>query len=149
MQLSEQNRNTLMMHLHKCIEEQANHAANNILHGRSGQLTSYPPNGGFTPEEKEALTSLVGNEPLKSALRKAIASSSANVLFDLFNILDGTGNPDPGTGAWSEVMVVDVPEDFDEDMDMLHDHFFESYWLWRKKRKADWKLDLHEGDVAP
>ncbi len=138
-----------MMHLHKCIEEQSDHTANHILHDRSAQLTSYPPNGGFTPEEKEAIASLTGNEPLKSALRKAIASSTANVLFDLFNILDGTGDPDPGTGTWSEVMLVDVPKDFDEDLDMLHEHFFESYWLWRKKRKANWKLDRPGGDVEP
>ena len=138
-----------MMHLHKSIEEQANHAANHILHGRPEQLILYPPNGGLTTEEMQAIGSLAGNETLRDALRKAIASSTADVLFGLLNIIDGTGDPDPGLGKWSEVMLTDVPEDFDEDLEFLHDHFYETYWAWRRRRKADWKLDLLEGDVAP
>jgi hypothetical protein len=145
MSLSEQNRNTLLINLHKVIEEAAHHSANDILHGRVDQLT-YPPNGGLTDPEMEAVKRLQGDETLRNALRKLFANNNASVFFDFFNLLDGTGDPDPGTGKWSEVKLVDFTDDVDEDGEMLHDCFFETYWEWRKKRKADWKLDLYDGD---
>ncbi len=77
-------------------------------------------------------------------MRKIIASNCASVLFDLFSIIDGTGGPDHRTGDWTEVMIVDKPEDFDEHVEFLHDSYFETYLDWRKKRKANFKLDLLE-----
>ena len=142
MNLSEEIRTTLLTYLHKSIEETANNLANHLNNGRTNQLIDYPPNGGLTDEEKESLEHLKNNDILRNALRKVFASNSASVLFDLFNIIDGTGDPDPGTGKWSEVMLVDMPEDFDEHVEFLHDNFYETYWNWRKKRKANFKLDL-------
>ena len=135
-----------MISLHKEIEEHAHHTANHILHGRLDELTQYPPNGGFTDAEKEALARIKGDEVLRDALRKAFAANTAEVFFTFFNVLDGTGDPDPGTGNWTEVKLVDFTEDMVEDGEMLHDHFFQTYWSWRKRRKADWKLDLHDGE---
>lgn len=146
MKLSEQNRMALLLSLHREIEEHAHHSANHLLHGRSNELIQYPPNGGFTQAELDALSKLTGDETLRDALRKAFASNTAEVFFNFFNILDGTGDPGPGMGDWTEVKLVDFNEAMEEEGEMLHDHFFETYWLWRKKRKADWKLDLHDGD---
>lgn len=101
MELSEENKKTLLLSVHKTIEEFAGHTANNIFHNRTNRLINYPPNGGLTEAEKEALGQLKENEVLKSALRKVIASNTAEVFFDFFNILDGTA--DPETGKWSEV----------------------------------------------
>ena len=142
MNLSEENRKTLLTHLHQSIEEAANFAANDLNNGQTNQLISYPPNGGLTDKEKEALEQLKGNDVLRDALRKVFASNSASVLFELFNIIDGTGDPDPEIGEWSEVMLVDMPEDFDEHVEFLHDDFYETYWKWREKRNANFKLDL-------
>jgi hypothetical protein len=144
MNLSEENRTTLLTHLHKSIEETANTMANQLNNGRTNQLINYPPNGGLTVEEEHSLEQLKSNDTLRDALRKVFASNSATVIFELFNIIDRTGDPDPGTGEWSEVMMIDMPKDFDEHVEFLHDHFYETYWNWRKKRKATYKLDLLE-----
>ena len=143
MELSEENKKTLLLSVHKTIEEFAGHTANNLFHNRTNRLINYPPNGGLTEAEKEALSQLKENEVLKSALRKVIASNTAEVFFDFFNILDGTA--DPETGKWSEVLLIDKPDDFDEYQEFLHDSFFETYRDWKEKRKnTNWSLDLSE-----
>jgi hypothetical protein len=145
MELSTHNRSTLLIHLHKSIEESANTNANHIIHGRLNQLINYPPNGGLTEKEIDALEELKGKEELKSALRKILASTTADVFFDIFNIIDGTADPDPGTGKWTEVMLVDKPEDLDEDVEFLHDDFYGTYWDWKEKRQnTNWSLDKLE-----
>ena len=109
------------------------------MHERTSQL-NYPPNGGFTAEEKEALKLLKGNKEILSAMRKVLASCAASVVFDLLNLIDGTS--DPENGAWSGVALVDKPEKPAE-TELLHDEFFSTYWDWRQKRKnKNWRLDL-------
>jgi hypothetical protein len=143
MQLSQENRNTLLINLHKSIEENSDATANHVFHGRFNQLINYPPNGGLTEDELRAIDQLKGNEQLKSALRKLFASSASDVLFDLFNVTDGTSDPDPGTGEWSEVMIVDKPEDFDDHYEFLHDDFYATYWDWKEKRSnRNWSLEI-------
>jgi hypothetical protein len=142
MKLSEENRTTLLTNLHKCVEESANLMANHINNGGTNKSIHYPPNGGLTDEEKQALEHLKNNDTLRDALRKVLASNSASVIFELFNIIDGTGDPDPGTGEWSEVMLIDKPANFHQHVEFLHDHFYETYWNWREKRQANFKLDL-------
>jgi hypothetical protein len=142
MGLSTENKTTLLIHLHKSIEESANANANHIIHGRLNQLINYPPNGGLTENEIKALEELKGNEELKSALRKVLASTTADVFFDIFNLIDGTADPEPGTGKWTEVMLVDKPEDLDEGVEFLHDDFYGTYWNWKEKRQnTNWSLD--------
>lgn len=142
MELSPANKTTLFIHLHKSIEEAANTSANHIMHGRYNQLINYPPNGGLTENEIRSLEELRGNENLKSALRKILASTTADVFFDVFNVIDGTADPDPGSGQWTELMLVDKPEYFDGNADFLHDDFFSTYWDWKEKRKnTNWSLD--------
>jgi hypothetical protein len=142
MELSENNLKTLLISVHKAIEESANTTANDIFQGRLTKLIDYPPNGGLTDKEKQALKELKGNEDLKTVLRKVIASSAANAFFEFFNLIDGTTDPAPGIGKWSEVLIVDKPEDFDEDQAFLQDEFYATYWDWRKKRRnKNWHLD--------
>jgi hypothetical protein len=59
MGLSTENRTTLLIHLHKSIEEAANTNANHIINGRLNQLINYPPNGGLTDDEIGALRKLI------------------------------------------------------------------------------------------
>ena len=134
----------MFVNLHKLIEEYANHMANHIQHGRSGELINYPPNGGLTDLEKNEISKIGGNEVLKGALRKILASNTADVLFSFFNYLDGTADPDFRSEKWTEVMLVDYSEE-NEIVDMLHDEFYSTYWEWKKKRiNTNWKLDLLE-----
>jgi hypothetical protein len=142
MEFSEENRKTLMVHLHQTIERQAVSVTDNLLNGEYNRLAIYPPDGGLTSSEIEALEVIKGNEGLRSTLRKILANNSAFVLFDLFNIIDGTGDPDAAIGEWSEVVIIDRPEDYIEDHEMLHDEFFSTYEDWKAIRpETDWSLD--------
>lgn len=131
---------TLLVDLHKSIEEAAAATANHIFHGRTNELINYPPNGGLIEQEIHAIEALKGNETLCAALRKLFASNASDVLFHLFNVIDGTADPD--TGEWSEVMLVDKPGGLQNDIEFLHDDFFGTYWDWKKQRKnTNWSLD--------
>lgn len=143
MKLSESNKSTLLVSVHRSIEEHANCSANHIFHGRFRELINYPTNGGFTENELVALDGLKEKEDLKSALRKVIASATADTFFDFFNIIDGTTDPDPIGNSWSEVMIVDTPPNYEEDIEFWHDDFYGSYWDWKEIRQNhNWSLDL-------
>lgn len=59
-----------------------------------------------------------------------------------FNIIDGTADPDPGTGKWTEVMLVDRPGDLEVDVECLHDDLYGTYWDWKERRQnTNWSLD--------
>ena len=141
MRLSDQNRTTLLIDLHRVIEEAAEEFSAKLLSGHADQLISYLPNGGLTDAEHRALNGLEDNEIARNALRKVFACNAARVIFDLLNVLDGTGDPDPDLGAWSGVVISDLPDDFDENQEFLHDAFYETYSKWGEFRKADYSLD--------
>ena len=145
MKLSEENRKILLINLHDLIVEHANATANDIQHKRTSKIISYPSNGGLTEAEKKEVEKLNGNEILKSALRKILASNSADVIFSFLNIIDGTADPDIASANWGEVMLVDFSED-DETTEMLHDEFFSTYWDWKEKKRMSWKLDMINED---
>ena len=106
---------------------------------------SYPPNAGLSPAEQAALESLDVMPDLESALRKVIADASSAPLFRLFALLDGVGDPEEYDDLWSG-LVLRKPGEDEEQSEMLHDQFFESYWEWRNRRPdPGWNLDTYEG----
>ena len=140
MQLSETNRRALLIAVNQAVEEHAVSCADALFQGRKEE-PAYPPNGGFAPEEAEALKLLEGNKALHSALRKVLANCAAGVMFDLFNLIDETA--EPNQGEWSGVLLVDKSENDGGQREFLHDDFFEAYWEWRDIRPAKtWRLDL-------
>lgn len=144
MQLSDNNRNSLLLTLHKQIEEQADATARAVFHGTQLSMT-YPPNGGLTATEEQALAQLQGNEQVMTALRKLLASNSADVFFSFFNVIDGTASPDVEAEKWTEVLLVDKPDDYEEDVQFLHDDFYSTYWNWKNLRgDKGWSLDTLE-----
>lgn len=141
MQLSETNRKTLMVALHSEIEDCAKGVANHVYEGNCNFLT-YPPEGGFTNEEVSALAKLSKDNHFRSAMRKILADNSASVLFRLFNIIDGTGDPDPEHGEWSEVALIDYYDDYAPSLDFLHDEFYATFEDWKAIRKdKGWSLE--------
>jgi hypothetical protein len=144
MQLSDNNRNALLLSLHKLIEEYADAGASSIFQGEQPYV-SYPPNGGLTEAEEQSLKQLQGNEQLMAALRKLFASNSAGVLFSFFSLIDGVADPDINEEDWTGVLLIDKPEDFDEDVPFLHDELSATYWNWKDKRgDKGWTLDTLE-----
>lgn len=145
MKASEHNIETLMISLHKKIEEYSDFLTTQIENGKPIEHVNYPPNNGFSEKEIKSLQELSSKEDLKSALRKLVADSMAGVLFDFFNFIDGTSDPDEKLGKWSELSLVDKNDNIEPPNDMLHDKFFETYWEWRKIRpNKEWKLDTYE-----
>lgn len=144
MALSENNKKSLLVSVHQLIEESANHTVNDLENKRINQIIDYPSNGGFTDSEKSELEKLEVNSNLKSALRKVLASNTADVFFSFLNIVDGTADPTIEYGDWQDVMLVDFDEENEMDS-MLHDDFYETYWDWKEKRpNPGWTLDLLE-----
>jgi hypothetical protein len=90
MKLSKHNIHTFLLSANQKIEENAEFVSVKIDQGGEMDFVTYPPNCGFTEQENLSLEKLKNDPHLKSALRKILADNSAGVLFDLFNILDGT-----------------------------------------------------------
>jgi hypothetical protein len=147
MELSKKNAQALLLDLNQDIEEYAEATVKQIIEERNFDFLSYPPNCGLTDLEKAELRKLDNNEHLKNALRKIISDNSAGVVFNMLNLIDGTGSPKLHYDNWSGVKLVDEEHQkgahqFD---DMLHDGFFETYWEWRKVRgDKKWKLDTFD-----
>jgi len=142
MELSEHNLNTLMLFLQQKIEESAEYISDQLEKGNNTDFITYPPNGGLTEKENLSLQKLKNDPDLKSALRKILADNSAGVLFELFNLIDGTTEPDENLGEWTEISFVDKMDEIAENAEMLHDELYGKYWDWRKIRpNKNWKLD--------
>ena len=147
MQLSQKNALALLLDLNQDVEEYAEAAVKDIIEDKNFYKLMYPPNNGFTQEEQMELDKLDNNEHLKNALRKIIADSSAGIIFNMLNLLDGTGGPKIRYNDWTGVMLIDEEPDKNAEpfYDTLHDCFFETYWEWRKLRgDKKWKLDTYE-----
>jgi hypothetical protein len=134
--IGERERLALMLEVHRAIEESAASAAASLAAGKSGEL-AYPPNGGVGPEEAGALSRIIGTPELESAFRKVIADASANALFHLLCVVDGVATPEVDPLPWSCYTIAEAGAD----APMLHDELFESYWEWRSRRTAAWRLD--------
>lgn len=143
MKLSEHNNKTLMLSLHKSIEEYADYASTQLMKGETTDLLNYPPNCGFTDGEQKALEKLRNDQELKSALRKILAENSASVIFDLMNHIDGTTDPSENLGEWTQVCFVDRSDEIEAPDEMLHDNFYGTYWDWKEIRPdKGWTLDI-------
>lgn len=147
MPLSNKNAVTLLVDINQDIEEYAELTVKNIIEDKNFDELFYPPNHGLTDPEKAELSKLSNNEQLKNALRKVIADTTAGVIFNMLNILDGTTEPKNSDGDWTGVKLVDEDDNESNEpfQDMLHDKFLETYWDWKKIRgNKSWKLDTHD-----
>ena len=140
--MTDEQRQAFFLDIHRTIEETATRTAAAL---RSGTLRlMYPPNGGFTSAEQEALGSLQVSPVLESALRKVIASASIGPLFRACTLLDGVANPHDFGGTWPVFSIREAGGD-EGSVASLHDELFETYWRWREKRpEKSWRLDLYE-----
>ena len=134
----DQVRRTLLIEVHRCIENAADEAVAKLGLRRSRQppapgeidpeaLLAYPPTNTLTNEEDDALRSMAPSSLERSALKKLIADGCATAFFHFFNLIDATGDPEvkPPEELWLGAWVV-APSD-DRDQDMLHDGFYETY----------------------
>ena len=147
MELSNKNAIALLLDLNQDIEEYAEATVKNIIEDKNFDFLTYPPNNGLTDSEKAELAKLDNSEQIKNALRKILADNTAGVIFNMLNLLDGTGSPKLHYDNWTGVKLIDEDLDADKEVfaDTLHDSFYETYWEWKKLRgEKNWKLDTYE-----
>src|SRR5689334_13009335 len=100
----EEVRKTLLVEAHRYIERAADETVDKVGRGRRSAiqqnllidpeaLVAYPPNGGLSDEEDEALRSMQLSPVQRAALRKVVADGAAAALFHFLNLIDGTGDP--------------------------------------------------------
>jgi len=118
-------RDALFIEIHKAIEE----SAESVAQLQTSHL-SYPPGVELTPEETAALQTLNLSAVARSALRRLAANACSYPLFQFFCLLDGVADPESEPDdVWLGATLAEKP---DEDEPMLHDEFYESYWLWKE-----------------
>jgi hypothetical protein len=147
MKLSSKNAIALLLDLNQDIEEYSEATVKQFIEDRNFDLLTYPPNNGLTDDEKAEVDRLDNNEHLKNALRKIIANNTAGVIFNMLNLIDGTGSPKLHYDNWTGVNLIDAENDNNAESfnDTLHDCFYETYWEWKKARgDKKWKLDTYE-----
>ena len=143
--LSERNSHILMIEMNRIIETIADEKANAIISGKMQTSLVYPPNNGFTVKEMNYANKLITNgEDGLNALRKILADSIACGLFELFNLIDGTSDPEKDSWEKDGISLIDKDGSIEDNNEMLHDALFEKYWDWKKSRKQKWKLDTIE-----
>ena len=146
MRLSDENLKTLLLCIHQVIEQQAERTANQLSEADLTDLVIYPPQGGLTKEEEQALMQFKSDNNLRTALRKILADNSASVVFELLKLIDGNAAPDDELGPWTGVKLVDLEEDSLEEKELLYDNFFETYRKWKIVRpEKGWALDTVDG----
>lgn len=138
--LSDHNRELLLIHLHRVIEDTAQEIAHKLIDRFCPEEMTYPPNCGLTQDEMTALSFLKGIQNVESALRKVIADAACRPIYQLLCIIDGID--DPEGKDWSEVALLDREED-DVEGEFLNTTFYDKYWEWREIRpQKEWKLDV-------
>jgi hypothetical protein len=98
--LTDAERNALLIEVNREIEEQADRLARGLAQGGELPTLIYPPNGGFTEPEQEAVLGLLVSEEAVSGLRKLVANACAGPLSWLFALLDGIADPEGYDGHW-------------------------------------------------
>ena len=131
--LSEKNRQTLLIELHRLIAEQSIKMISTIMEHPDDDRSIYPPDTSLNEDELQALCDLNDNQELRSALNKVFKDYVAKVLFRFLNIIDQTKIPHPKSGEWTPVTIADLPEGYSQRLEYLHDHFLETYWDWKEK----------------
>jgi hypothetical protein len=130
--LSDQNRQTLLIELHRLIAEQSINMVTTIMEHPDDDRSIYPPDTSLNEDELQALCDLDHNPDLSNALNKVFKDFTAKVLFRFFNIIDQTRVPDQRSGDWSPITLADLPEGYNQKLEYLHDHFLETYWDWKE-----------------
>jgi hypothetical protein len=123
---SEDTVRRLMVDLHAGIAEASADLVARIQSRDSFADLCYPPGASLTSAELEDLQSPSFAEAVPPALQKVVADSMAAVLFRVFTIMDGVGDPEDGRDdLWLGVSLIDRADDDDT---MLHDQFHETFW---------------------
>lgn len=131
--ITETRRRILLMELHRLIEVSATEAASMLSQGNYEAQVTYPPNGGLTGDEIAALKNVRLDVMAERGLAKIIADAAASAIFNFFCVMDAVGDPEScDDEVWLGAQLAEPDEDHADDLLMLHDAFFDTYWDYRE-----------------
>src|SRR5882762_3259545 len=98
--LSDEERTTLLLEVHKLIETAADQAVRRIAGREPVGVLSYPLGGRLTAAEAEALGQAAATPEAVRALRRVVADAVAGPVYDLLAMIDGAREPEGWEIPW-------------------------------------------------
>lgn len=132
--------NSLLFYLHNDIQESVDWSFQSLRDNKLQKMISYSPNVELTTEEITTLIEILDNNPgIEDTLKKIMKNASMYPLFNLFNIIDGSGDiPDSN---YEKVELIECNfeevENIEDREDFLHDLFFSTYWDWIENKEQN------------
>lgn len=127
----------LLVEMHRLVQESSRAASRAIA--KHMIATEYPPpgtKGAWTTRDSKAIAELTLSPAQERALRKLLADHAASVLFQCLSLIDGVSDPElTPVKNWMGLRLV-VPTE-DEDAEMLHDAFFDTYGSYLEAVRRD------------
>jgi len=138
--LTDEERKTLLLELHKLIETAAEQAVRRIAGREPVGALSYPVGGRLTPGEADALGRWNAPPEAVRAVRKVVADAVAWPVYDLLCMIDGAREPEGWEVPWQAFEVRAAEEG--SPPGGLHTAFRETYEEWRRRRPdPGWSLE--------
>ncbi|MEW7279742.1 hypothetical protein ABW636_14205 [Aquimarina sp. 2201CG1-2-11] len=128
MKLSEENKHAILLEIHQIINDSIVFTIQKFDNKEKNSLDYFV----LTDEEEQYISSLKNSKLLQNIIKKVLTRNLDDSFLRFLSIIDGTSEPKEEFGKKSDFILVDMPDDFDESYDFLHDEFFESYDLWEK-----------------
>ncbi len=126
MKLSEESKKVFLLEIHEIINRNVSFTLDKFKKGSS--LACFV----LTDEEEEYIESNKSSPLLHSIIEKIITRNLDDAFFSLMGLLDGLTNPNPKFGEWNNVLLVDMPIDYDGDSTLLNEVFFSAFDEWKK-----------------
>lgn len=126
-------REIVVLEAHRIIQAAVDDMLNKLRAGVQEGSIAYPPGATISPREVKSLAAACGLEDEALAgIRALVTDACASALFQLFALLDGVADPEVSlTDEWLGADLVAI--DDDEDREMLHDAFFETWWKFHER----------------
>ena len=112
MNLSDTNRKILLDYIIDILRKRASSISKEFL---SKKFNDFPAND----QEARDWSKLKSIEHIQPLLQRLLEMNATDVLLELFCLIDGAAHPE--NTDWTGVLLVDMPEDFDEYVVFLHD----------------------------
>ncbi|MFC5047670.1 hypothetical protein ACFSTE_05950 [Aquimarina hainanensis] len=128
MKLSEENKNAFLLQIHQIIYQNIKFTLDKFESLDKNSLEHFA----LTEEEENFINTIKSSSLLQSILKKILINNLDNAFLDLLSIIDGVSEPLSEFGKKTDFLLVDMPEEFNEHYDFLHDEFFETYDTWEQ-----------------
>lgn len=128
MKLSDENKKAILLQVHQTIYESIEFTLSKFKNSDKNSLEYFV----LTDKEEDYINKIKESSILQGVIKKILIRNLDDSFFSFLNIIDGTSEPLGQFGKKSDVLLIDMPNNFDEHYDFLHDEFYEVYDLWEE-----------------